>query len=101
MHTGFEGNIEYYIRNGMTVYFPSKLDAMKAFNRVDYYKVFRLLLERNIPTVPVIIRLLLSMYTCHQIRILCNGVLSSTFIVKNRVMQGGIISHIILCGWYH
>jgi len=52
--------IAYYVNNRSTVY-CTMLDATKAFDRVEYAKLFRLLLSRNLP--PVIIRVLLFMYT--------------------------------------
>ena len=47
------------------------LDDTKAFDRVEYYKLFKLSIERGLP--PVIIRLLLNMYTGHLVRISLNG----------------------------
>ena len=39
------------------------LDATKAFDRVDYCKLFRILIDKKLPTV--CIRLLANMYTNH------------------------------------
>ena len=52
--------IDYYKSKGGMVYCMS-LDASKAFDRVDFCKLFRLLIERNIN--PIIIRFLINMYT--------------------------------------
>jgi Reverse transcriptase (RNA-dependent DNA polymerase) len=71
------------------------LDASKAFDRVEYGKLFQLLLDRNLP--PQIIRLLLNMYTNQQVRVLWNGVYSLSFSVSNGVKQGAIISPILFC----
>ena len=53
------------------------LDASKAFDRVDYCKLFKLLIERGLPSV--IIRLLLNVYTGHFVRISWNGVYYNSF----------------------
>ena len=56
----------YYSNNGTTVY-CTILDATKAFDRVEYCKVFKLLTERGLQ--PVIIRHLLNIHTSHLVRI--------------------------------
>ena len=61
IHTEF---IAYYINNGSTVYRPM-LDATKAFDPVEYCKLFKLLTEKCLTSV--IIRLLLNMYTGHLV----------------------------------
>ena len=86
--------IEYYINNGNTVY-CTFLDASKAFDRVKYCKLFRLLIERHLP--PVIVRILLYMYTNHSVRVSWNGVTSSSFLGGNGVKQGGVISPVLFC----
>ena len=47
------------------------LDSSKAFDKIHYGKLFKLLLDRDIP--PHVIRVLLDMYTDQQIRVLWNG----------------------------
>ena len=47
--------ISYYVNNGSSV-FCTLLDATKAFHRVEYVKLFKLLMVRDIP--PVSLRLL-------------------------------------------
>ena len=68
----------YYINNGSSV-FCTLLDATKAFGILEYVKLFKLLMVRDIP--PVSLRLLLNMYTCHSTRIAWNGVCSESFSV--------------------
>jgi hypothetical protein len=63
--------ISYY-RNNSSPVFCTLLDATKAFDRVNYNKLFKLLSDRNIP--PLVIRFLLKMYTDHNTRIMWNGV---------------------------
>ena len=50
----------YYVNNGSSV-FCTLLDAIKAFDRVEYVKIFKLLLDRKLP--PVCIRILVNTYT--------------------------------------
>jgi Reverse transcriptase (RNA-dependent DNA polymerase) len=57
---------EHYRRNRNTVY-CTMLDATKAFYRVKYCKLVRLLLVINVP--PIVIRLLLQMYLFHFTRV--------------------------------
>ena len=52
--------ISYYVNNGNSVY-CTLLDATKAFDRVDYCKLFHVLLNRKLPVA--CIRLLANMYT--------------------------------------
>jgi hypothetical protein len=87
-------SIECYVNNGSRVY-CTMLDATKAFDRVRYCKLFRLLLERNIP--PVVIRILVNMYTNHSVCVSWNGVQSDCFVVKNGVKQGGVVSPVLFC----
>ena len=52
--------IAYYVNNGSSV-FCTLLDATKAFDRIEYVKMFKLLLDGQLP--PVCIRLLVNVYT--------------------------------------
>ena len=69
------------------------LDASKAFDRIDFIKLFEKLLNRGLS--PVIIRLILNMYVCQKFQIKWNGVMSEMFNVSNGVRQGGVISPIL------
>ena len=84
----------YYVNNGNSVY-CTFLDASKAFDRVEYSKLFRLLIKRQIPAV--ILRMLCNMYVSHVTCVDWNGVHSSVFSVINGVKQRGIISPILFC----
>ena len=52
--------IQYYVENGNKSVYLLMLDASKAFDRVSYYMLFKLLLKRNV--CPRIIKLLFYMY---------------------------------------
>lgn len=86
--------LAYYTVDGGTA-FCTFLDATKAFDRVDYCKLFRILLKRNIPYI--YLRLLLNLYTSSIASVAWNGVCSRSFCVRNGVRQGGIISPILFC----
>ena len=69
------------------------LDASKAFDRVNYCKLFATLLKRNIS--PNVLRLLLFMYTHQSLRVKWGSTLSKQFSVMNGVKQGGVLSPIL------
>jgi len=89
--------LAYYTSNNSTV-FCTMLDATKAFDKVEYSKLFRQLMARNIP--PIVIRMLLNMYVNHTTRVTWNGVYSNKFSVKNGVKQGGILSPVLFCIYF-
>ena len=84
----------YYKSKGSEV-FITLLDATKAFDRVHYGKLFKLLEKRNIPAL--VRRLLLDMYTRQRMKTTWNGALSDSFGTTNGVKQGGILSPILFC----
>lgn len=86
--------IAHYVNSNSNVHCVF-LDSSKAFDKVEYCKLFNLLLDRHIP--PHVIRVLLNMYTGQQVKILWNGVCSNTFPALNGVKQGAIISPILFC----
>ena len=86
--------ISYFVNKGSNVY-GLVLDATKAFDRINYCKLFRILLERNIN--PLICRLLLNMYTNQKLRVKWANELSVEFSVTNGVKQGGVISPLLFC----
>ena len=69
------------------------LDATKAFDRINYVKLFKLLVDRILP--PVSVQLLLNMYTSHVGRVSWNGVCSFLFSVLNGVKKGEVISPVL------
>jgi hypothetical protein len=86
--------ISYYVSNNSSVY-CSFLDASKAFDRVHYCKLFRLLVKRGLP--PCIVRILINLYTVNQVRVLWAALASDYFSALNGVKQGGVISPILFC----
>ena len=89
--------LEHYRRNGSTVY-CTMLDATKAFDRVEYCKLVRLLLVKKLP--PVIIRLLLQLYLFSFTQVAWNDTISKRFRVSNGVRQGAILSPILFCVYF-
>lgn len=77
-------SIAYYVNNGSSVY-CTFLDASKAFDRVEYSKLFRLLVKRQLPAV--ILRMLYNMYVIHVTCVNWNGVRSSVFIVCSMALS--------------
>ena len=81
--------INQYKMKGSNVY-SCMLDASKAFDRVHFGSLFRLLLKRNLPLG--IVRLLLDSYTRQQASTVWDQQKSSFFNITNGVKQGGVIS---------
>ena len=84
--------IERYINKGSEVH-ALLLDASKAFDRVDYIKLFNKLLDRGM--CPLTVRLLLNMYTKQKLQVKWNSHMSNTFDVTNGVRQGGVLSPLL------
>jgi len=84
--------IEYYLKNGSNVNIVL-LDASKAFDRVNYIKLFKLLFKRKLS--PLVIRFLLSLYTKQNVRVRWGLEMSNICSVSNGVKQGGVMSPIL------
>ena len=69
------------------------LDASKAFDSVNYCKLFNDLLKHNIS--PVLLRLLLYMYTTQSLRVKWSDTTSPQFTVINGVKQCRVLSPIL------
>ena len=82
----------YYVRHNSSIYVVL-LDASQAFDRVQYVKLFKLLLKRGV--CPLLARLLIHMYTNQTLRIKWNNQLSCAFSVSNGVKQGAILSPLL------
>ena len=86
--------VSYFNHDGSNVY-GLFLDASKAFDRVNYVKLFTLLCRRGV--CPLICRLLLNIYKNQKLRLKWNGAYSDYFSVMNGVKQGGVISPCLFC----
>ena len=86
--------IQYYLQNGSNVY-GTVLDATKAFDRIDFCKLFREMIIRKIP--PLVIRLIMEMYEKQSMAVRWNNEYSDSFGVSNGVKQGGVLSPILVC----
>ena len=69
------------------------LDASKAFDRVEFHKLFECLLKRNVNLV--VVRFLLNMYLNQNVRVKFNQSCTDFFHVTNGVKQGGVLSPIL------
>ena len=81
--------LQYYITRGSSPLLLL-LDASKAFDRVNYVKLFNLLIKKGICTL--VARLLAVMYTKQQAQIKWGQSSSKMFRVTNSVKQGGALS---------
>ena len=84
--------IQYYRNKNCNAYLML-LDASQAFDRVDYVKLFQLLLKRGM--CPIITRFLLNIYTNQTLCVRWGNIYSSTLEVSNGVKQGGVLSPIL------
>ncbi len=84
--------VSYYNYNYTNVY-AVFLDASKAFDHVQYCKLFNELVNCNIS--PLVLRLLLNMYTKQKLQVRWGNTMSQQFTVRNGVMQGGVLSPIL------
>ena len=84
--------VQYYQNNDTNVY-VTLLDASRAFDRVNFVKLFRLLLKRQL--CPLMLRFLIVFYTNQSIRIQWGSSMSTLCSVSNGVKQGGVLSPIL------
>ena len=68
--------IEYYNENNTDCYLLL-LDASKAFDRVEYVKLFNTLRDRNM--CPIVLRLLMNMYINQKIQVKWNSTISEKY----------------------
>ena len=84
--------IEYYRNNGGNVH-AILLDASKAFDRVNYTKLFEKLIKKGM--CPLTVRLLLNMYTNQKMQVKWSNHISPKFSISNGVRQGGVLSPLL------
>ena len=90
--------VQYYINNKSTVY-VLMLDCSKAFDRVNYIKLFSILIDKGL--CPSVIRVLINLYTNQCMRIKWGSYFSDTFSVFNGVKQGGVLSPILFITYFN
>ena len=83
----------HYFWSKNSVVFAAFVDATKAFDLVDFEKLFELLLLRGVPGP--IIRLLFDGYRRQRVTAIWNGCESKPFPVTNGVRQGAIASAVL------
>ena len=69
------------------------LDASKAFDRIEYVRLFTLLRLRNM--CPLVLRLIINMYISQRMQVRFGTAMSSHFSISNGVKQGGVLSPIL------
>ena len=69
------------------------LDASKAFDRIEYVRLFELLRDRNM--CPIVLRLIFTMYISQKMQVRWGEKVSSQFSVSNGVKQGGVMSPVL------
>ena len=84
--------VQYYQINDSNVY-VTLLNASKAFDRVNYVKLFRLLLKRQL--CPLMLRFLIVFYINQGIRIQWRSSMSTICSVYNAVKQGRVLLPIL------
>ena len=84
--------LQYYANNNSNTLL-TLIDASKAFDRVHYIKLFKLLISRNI--CPIVARFLRVLYTNQTFRVKwCSHVTDLTH-ASNGVKQGGVMSPLL------
>ena len=81
--------ISYYRSRGSNVYMLS-LDASKAFDRVQYSKMFDKLISKDV--CPLIIRFIMNSYLISKSLVKWNKTQSEPFSINNGVKQGAVLS---------
>ena len=89
--------INYFNNKGTSVKVVM-LDASKAFDRVHYVKLFRLLLKRNL--CPLILRCILNMYVRQRICVKWGDYIADTVSISNGVKQGGVLSPVLFTVYF-
>lgn len=86
--------VDYYSQLNSPVY-VTLLDASRAFDRVNFVKLFKLLLDRKICITTA--KFLLCMYVSQRMSVRWCNVLSAPFTCSNGVKQGGVLSPVLFC----
>lgn len=86
--------IDYYVNHNSSCY-VILLDASKAFDRIQYIKLFKTLLQRGM--CPATAKLLLCMYNNQSLVVKWNQIISEPFRCSNGIKQGGVLSPVLFC----
>ena len=86
--------IEYFVQHSQQCH-VILLDASRAFDRVNYIKLFDLLRKRGL--CPTTISILIQMYTTQSMHVTWAGNTSQPFQCSNGVKQGGVLSPLLFC----
>ena len=86
--------VSHYLRNGSEI-FSCLLDFSKAFDKVNFRQLFEKLIERKVPFI--VLRLLLFIYRKQSCYVKWNSMKSESFVIRNGVRQGAILSPILFC----
>ena len=77
------------------LFFCTFLDASKAFDKVNYCKLFNVLLKRELPVLTI--RILANLHTTNFVCIYWGGTTTDYFSVINGVKQGAVLSAVLYC----
>jgi len=91
------GIINLLLFNTRALFFCKFLDATKAFDRIKYCKLFKLLLQRDLPAP--IIRVLVNLYKNNLVRVSWCGAapVFEYFVADNGVKKGAVLSPVLFC----
>jgi len=82
-------DIEYFNERGSNVYLAS-LDASKAFDRVNHFQLYQVIMKRCVPLA--FLNIIINWYSKLTVIVRWNTVLSGTLRVHSGVHQGGVLS---------
>jgi len=86
--------VAYYVQNQNPV-FCTFLDSTKAFDRVNYCKLFKLLVKRELPVLNL--RVLANVHMNNLVWVSWGCAMSDYFTALNGVKQGALLSPILYC----
>ena len=86
--------VDHYLRGQSSAHLVL-LDATKAFDRINFVKLFSLLNRRDL--CPLTILLLASLYVHQSLIVRWDGCKSESFQGSNGVKQGGVLSPVLFC----
>ena len=85
----FQETIEYFLSRGSSI-FVAALDFQKAFDRINFFKLFTSLIKSGLPRS--VINILLNWYINLSVCVKWGSTLSTSFDVKSGVRQGSVLS---------